>query len=299
MKKTQNEKQKNSVEERRATLIRRINLVTLITSIVLMVVVLFLLFVDGLGGSFLDEAQQSHLRNWLIVAVITLFLSALSFAASLLVERKMFGLKIVKFKDINVAMKYIIDEVNSAETVIRDLTWLDSEIGRPARQVNIPAKNNLEIELFDAIIKRSKEKSVAYHQVFTFTKTDKPKSDGRFKAMKKAIETYSKDSTICDLYSCFHYVTGNLGETAKGKERTFPKIQFMLIDDKTVIFTSRRYNGNLCAIKEKSIVNIFVDYCNWAEEYGVLIYDKSCGMTAKETDNIIKELEKSITIVKA
>lgn len=42
----------------------------------------------------------------------------------------------------------------------------------------------------------------------------------------------------------------------------FPKIQFMILNDKEVVFTSRRYMNDLCVIREKTIVNIFIDYYN-------------------------------------
>lgn len=65
----------------------------------------------------------------------------------------------------------------------------------------------------------------------------------------------------------------------------FPKLQFVVIDDREVVFVSSAYKPNLCSIKNTRIASIFCNYFEQAWELSKKIKDRN-----QVDDDLIKEI---------
>lgn len=62
-----------------------------------------------------------------------------------------------------------------------------------------------------------------------------------------------------DVYCCSYYENKDINTR-------FPKLQFVVIDDREVVFVSSAYKPNLCSIKNTRIASIFCNYFEQAWE---------------------------------
>lgn len=289
-------------ERTSCTDIKRAKTISIINNLALYSAIMQLIVLTVLYSLIGGEVVLTHISyTKLIWFLYPLLLCLVTLAIGTIVEKKLFGIQIVKFSNIDQVLMYLEKEVKSADHVIRDLTWLDSNKRMTAKVPNTTQRKELEKKLYDAIFERSISSKVCYRQIFTFKK----KRDSRFITMKTLInrymqysESYKKSNLQTSNredpggYYCSYYETGNLGKTIDGTDRTFPKMQFMMIDDKQVVFTSRKYDGCLCAIREPTIVKLFVKYFEEAEDSDIVIYSE--GMTRRQVNENIAKIKKTL-----
>ncbi|MDR0661403.1 MAG: hypothetical protein LBG19_11595 [Prevotellaceae bacterium] len=179
------------------------------------------------------------------------------------------------------ADRYIAERIAMAESQIYDLNWQDNYWQDSHWQNNTyDARSSEEWEEDQEIIGRSikkfclsrkKDKPQSfYKEIFTFPN----KADTR-------IETMCEHLGYGEKYRCAYFDY----DYTKNKQG-FPKLQFVIIDKKEVIFVSRFYQPNLCAIRDEKIVSIFCLYFNQAWHLSTKIKDRD--------DPLIVEIKKNI-----
>jgi len=193
------------------------------------------------------------------------------------------GVRKIIFATAAEADKYIAEKISAAEDRVYDLNWQDSlkdnksiqrdkeERQRSQAAINESIKSFCSINQQGSKKKKNKE-PIAYKEIFTF------QNESRMNALKEHI-------TFGEKYYCSYYDTKD--ENNNEKER-FPKLQFVIIDEKEVIFVSSLYEPYLCAIQDKRIVSIFCNYFEQAWELSTKIKDDE---TNPDTNKVIAEIE--------
>lgn len=183
------------------------------------------------------------------------------------------GVEKITFNTIKEVDSYVANRIKNAKNTVQDLNWQDFRI--PVTNHTQQHRQEVDDEIDDSIKEfcnrkrnlETKKKSV-YEEIFTF-----PKSNKRNLQKMKSHVNYG------DIYSCYYYETL--------EELKFPKLQFVIIDDEEVIFVSSEYKENFCAIKDRRIVNICLNYFMQARELSIMI--KQRNHTADQ--NLIKQIE--------
>ena len=136
---------------------------------------------------------------------------------------------------------YLAERIPQAKVSVYDFCWWDfSQAPKQVHRNEITAKKN-SINIDDAIAKFCKGKNKIYKEIFSFHST----------ANKRKLLTH-----ICfgENYQCAYFDTSSY---------KFPKMQFVIIDDKEVVFASRFYQKH-CIIKDKDIVGLMLNYFDQA-----------------------------------
>ena len=172
------------------------------------------------------------------------------------------GVKQTKFETIKEADNYVEQRIKSAKLKVYDLNWLTSnkvsnQDDEKDRIEKFHNRLNNRIEEFN-----KNKKSEFYREIFIF-----------HYPLKVSI---MKSRLYYEKYFCKYYEDDNV----------FPKIQFVIIDDEEVIFISSLYQGNLCAVRDKKIVNLCILYFDAAWENAETI------KTSEKTDmSVIQKIE--------
>ena len=144
---------------------------------------------------------------------------------------------------------YLADKIAKAEMSVFDLCWWDYSGDPPAHRSRI-TQQNLGQRIDEAIYNFCQKENVEYREIFTMH------SQSNKNKMLKHIR-YGKN------YKCSYF------DNSKYK---FPKIQFVILDDKEVVFASRFY-GKHCIINDKDLVDIMLNYFDQAWALSIKIKD--------------------------
>ncbi|MDR2147653.1 MAG: hypothetical protein LBE91_14465 [Tannerella sp.] len=200
------------------------------------------------------------------------------------------GVKKRIFENAEDADKYIAEKISTAEKIVYDLNWQDSlsdnrkiqrdneERKRSQAAINESIKSFCSVKQQGSNKKKDKE-PIAYKEIFTFP-------------YKSRIDALKEHIAFGENYHCAYYDTKD--ENNNEKER-FPKLQFVIIDEKEVIFVSSLYAPNLCAIQDEKIVSIFCNYFEQAWELSKII--KNDEMPSADTNKIIAEIETKYPLI--
>jgi len=133
---------------------------------------------------------------------------------------------------------YLSYRIQTAKSEICDLTWKK----KISNQFNV-GKRKKSHSLYDNATK-VKATDILYREIFIFNDTR------RYKKFKRRLRE-NKDG-----YSCRYY-----------NDELIPRLQFIIIDNKEVIFFASSENSLLCSIKGQNIGRIFKPYFNelWRE----------------------------------
>lgn len=178
------------------------------------------------------------------------------------------GVEIKFFDDINDVDIYISKQIANAKSCVYDFNWQDYISVNPYHRSQ-PLKEYASNEIDKSIKKfcqRSVSKPHIYREIFTFSY---PKNLGKMLT----------HISYGDAYSCSYYDN-------KDNQR-FPKLQFVIVDDKEVIFVSSAYKPNLCAIKNERIVSIFCSYFEQAWDLSTKIKESN-----SLHNNVIEDIKK-------
>jgi hypothetical protein len=160
---------------------------------------------------------------------------------------------------------YIADKIKNATNSVYDLNWQDYQ------KNNNPRNNSDRTYSENAIYKCIKEfcakENVEYQEIFTFS-------------YERNLPKLMTHKNYGNNYSCAYY--DNLEPLKK-----FPKLQFVIVDEKEVIFVSSTYGHSLCATRDEKIVEICCIYFKQAWELSEKI--KKRGESAN--DELITAIE--------
>lgn len=182
------------------------------------------------------------------------------------------GVNITFFEDINDVDEYIVQKISQAKSCVYDFNWQDYSPINPHYR-NQPKREYVAQQIDKEIKKFCSKKTKRghkklYKEIFTFSY---PTNIGK---MKDHIQ-------YGEIYQCAFY------ENLDSNDR-FPKLQYVVIDEKEVIFVSSSYIPNLCAIRNDRIAKIFSLYFEQAWELSKKIKNQ------KEIDyDVIKQIERN------
>lgn len=180
------------------------------------------------------------------------------------------GVNITFFEDINDVDEYIAQKISQAKLCVYDFNWQDYLPNNPhyrnhTKREYVAQQIDKEIKKFcSKKTKRGQRK--LYKEIFTFSY---PTNIGK---MKDHIQ-------YGEIYQCAFY------ENLDNNDR-FPKLQYVVIDEKEVIFVSSSYTPNLCAIRNDRIAKIFSLYFEQAWDLSKKIKDET-----KIDSDIIQQIE--------
>lgn len=177
------------------------------------------------------------------------------------------GVEVIFFDDINEVDIYIAKRILAASECVYDFNWQDFTPINPYHR-NLANKEYAATKIDSSIKSFCSKKTTKpriYMEIFTFLY---PQNIGKM----------LNHITYGDVYCCSYYEN-------KDPNTKFPKLQFVVIDDKEVIFVSSAYKPNLCSIKNTRIASIFCNYFEQAWELSKKIKDRD-----KVDNNLIKEI---------
>lgn len=177
------------------------------------------------------------------------------------------GVEVIFFDDINNVDMYIAKRISEASECVYDFTWQDFISINPYHR-NLVDKECAAKKIDSSIQSFCSKKTTKpriYKEIFTFS-------------YPQNIKKMLNHITYGDVYCCSYYEN-------KDPNAKFPKLQFVVIDDKEVIFVSSAYTPNLCSIKNTGIASIFCNYFEQAWELSKKIKDRD-----KVDNNLIKEI---------
>jgi hypothetical protein len=180
------------------------------------------------------------------------------------------GVEKQTFNSMNAVDEYVTKRIKEATSRVYDLNWLVSD--KPSnRDVEKDRLTRFHKNLNNGITHfNNNKKTDFYREIFVFhypLKVDVMKSRLNF-----------------EKYSCKYY----------HKNNKFPKLQFVIIDDEEVIFISSLYkNGQLCAIRDKIIVALFIHYFDYSWKNALLIREDG-----KTENEVVAEIESSFSHAK-
>lgn len=201
--------------------------------------------------------NESKNINYTAVCCILLFALALHFIFSIFTEFDFFkrqedlmskidslnmikGVK--KFTKVSDCDAYIAERISTAKESVYDLNWQDDLPFNP--RARDPQTKKFTEKVIDNSIKAfCKKQGRTYREIFTFS------YPANVQKMKAHI-------TYGDSYSCAYFE--NLINPK------FPKLQFVIIDGKEVIFASSAYEPHLYAIQDEHFVHMFICYFDQA-----------------------------------
>jgi hypothetical protein len=161
-----------------------------------------------------------------------------------------FELKI-KFRDTTEMDEYFAKRVKKAKKEVRSLLWQDDSKGI------IPVVNNIDRnerqKKMDKAVELFCKKGYLYRELFTFS-------------FSKRLDIMKERLKLGENYQCRYYDNFDLEINKR-----FPKLQFRIIDDKEVIFASRKYSWAICAIKDPELVKIMKEYFDLAWDNAIEI----------------------------
>lgn len=159
--------------------------------------------------------------------------------------REEFGMRY--FKNTDETDPYIAKRIKEAKLSVKDFTWRDNYQNPKLRHETLRKKFQNDFEEAIANI----NDNIEYIEIFTFLQN----REERYEKMKALM--------IKSNYYCGFYKSDN----------NFPKMHFVIIDDKEVIFVSGQYEGFLCATTNKNIVGIMLAYYNEAWNLSIKVKD--------------------------
>ncbi len=178
------------------------------------------------------------------------------------------GVEVTFFDDINDVDIYIANRIASASSCVYDFNWQDFISTNPYHRN--ATKKEYAANKIDASIKsfcsKKANKPRIYKEIFTFSYSNN-------------IAKMLNHITYGDNYCCSYYENQN-------PETKFPKLQFVVIDDKEVIFVSSAYKPNLCSINNVRIASIFCNYFEQAWELSIKLKDKN-----EINNNLIQDIQ--------
>lgn len=155
------------------------------------------------------------------------------------------------FSTIEEVDSYVGEAIKNAESSVFDLTWKNLYKNDPMR--NNSQYTESQAQFLD-IIKQKLNEKVQYRHIFTFPPNKKER-------INRVIELAPYDSYECGFFDSY--------------TRNFPKLHFLIIDNKEVIFASSDYKNNLCAIKDPELVGILTTYYGECWDMCTKIKDRS------------------------
>lgn len=173
------------------------------------------------------------------------------------------GVEIVKFNSPKEQISYIINRLQDAEHSVSDLTWGQ----KVSSALDSPGRKRLESTYVTAI--KNAAKRISYREIFIFSHISR---------IEKLENHYTKINTKNESsgYSCAYY-----------EETNFPRLQFLLIDDNEVIFTSGQYLK--CAVKSSNVVDIFTKYYSIAWDNANKLIENGVIVNLEEIEKIIEK----------
>ncbi len=163
------------------------------------------------------------------------------------------GVELRTFEKIEQVDIYIAQRIIDAKKSVCDLNWQDHLPVNPSPRnpVNRAASDKAIEKSISSFCRSRSEKS--YREIFTF------QNKNNISKMKSHIKLGMN-------YSCSYF------ESTSGS--TFPKLQFVIIDDEEVIFASSAYKPHYCAISDKRLVSIMTNYFEQAWELSKKINER-------------------------
>lgn len=239
---------------------RKIKIIKII-DVIILIIVAALCGIYAVSGLF--NKVEGYNVDYILICSILLFALALHFIFSIFTEFDFFEKQeelmtkidsldaikgVRKFATSTEGDAYIADRIALAKESVCDLNWQDDLPFNP--RARDPQKKKFTEKAIDASIRAfCKKQGRIYREIFTFT------YPANIQKMKIHI-SYGNS------YSCAYFE--NL------KNPKFPKMQFVIIDEKEVIFASSAYEPHLYAIQDKNFVHMFSRYFDqaWRESTG-------------------------------
>lgn len=240
-------------------------------------------WIEWIGAAFLFVAivaaiivGVSDKNNWGVSATILLSTIAAYFIYSILKEQAisvkidksvqtllnailnsiddMRKIKNIKtFNNIQDVDDYLIKKIEQAKETFCDLTWQDDFRGRSVRDEFRQRKIDNELKRCFQIF--CSDSSRSYREIFTFSEQENI----------SAMEHHFKNGG--DAYRCKYF--------DNKKHSKFPKLQFVIIDGKEIIFALGDYRPNFYAIADENFINIFKMYFDDAWNEGLPIENQT------------------------
>jgi len=242
-----------------------------IIDVVVLIIVAALCGIYTVSGLF--SGAKGNKVDYVLICCILLFALALHFIFSIFTELEFFKKQdelmskvdsldaikgVRKFATSSECDAYIAERIALAEKSVCDLNWQDDLPFNP--RARDPLQKQFTEKAIDTSIKTfCKKQGRIYREIFTFT------YPANIQKMKIHI-SYGNS------YSCAYFE--NL-TTPK-----FPKMQFVIIDNKEIIFASSAYEPHLYSIHDENFVHMFSRYFDQAWRQST--------RTIKE-DNIVHE----------
>jgi len=250
-----------------------------IVDIVILSVIGIVCAIYAVSGLFPNNASP----NYVLIACLLLFALVSHFILSISTELQLFKKQDELIKTINSldAIKgvqiftnstdsdtYIAERITLAKESVCDLNWQDDLPVNP--RARDPRKKQFTEKEIDKSIKSfCKKSSTMYREIFTF------EYSANVQKMKAHIE-------YGDTYNCSYFENKDIPK--------FPKIQFVIIDEKEVIFASSAYEPYLYAVRDEKFVHMFKAYFEQAWRQSTKIKERKT-----VHDNIIAEIETKYT----
>lgn len=270
------------MRETKEKIIKIVDIVTIAVAIIISVIAFI---IDGYN-SYVDNGVQmdyAFVATTLLLAIAIHFIlvgfleeeisnrqkelnHSLEQAVSTIID-SLNGVEVIFFDDINEVDMYIAKRILEASECVYDFNWQDYTPINPYHR-NIAGKEYAATKIDSSIRSFCSKKTTKpriYKEIFTFSY---PQNIGKM----------FNHITYGDVYCCSYYEN-------KDSNTRFPKLQFVVIDDREVIFVSSAYKPNLCSIKNTRIASIFCNYFEQAWELSKKIKDRE-----EVNDNLIKEI---------
>jgi hypothetical protein len=171
------------------------------------------------------------------------------------------GTYLTEFADGAELEAYLARRIGEAKVSVRDLSWKNTISG----QITLPKRERSFKAYEDMMIKASLD--IDYREIFVFS--DVRRVDQCLRRLKAARPGYS-----CSYFS---------------NPDNVPRLQFVIVDDKEVIFASSSY-PKLCAIRGASVGAIFVQYFD--EAWSKAMPLRKSGRTLGSAQLILEEARK-------
>lgn len=178
------------------------------------------------------------------------------------------------FANVTEMDNYYAERIKEAKHEILSLMWQDDSDDRVDHVRFTPDRRERQTGISDSVCSFCEDKNKVYKELFTFSF---PKW---YDFMKDRVERCGTN------YECRYY-----NNFKKPVNKRFPKLQFRIIDNEEVVFSSRGYGSHLCAIKDKNLAGIMKTYFEIAWKNAIRIapaQDEVMKKTFAEIENGIK-----------
>lgn len=179
------------------------------------------------------------------------------------------GIMIEKFKDKSEMDSYYVNSIEKAKRV-EDLTW--ATFDHEGKGGAVPAD-------YVKRIRNAAESGTDFDEIFIFNNQDEYRQDRLSKLNYHYLN--AKKSKGKNQYSCYYFNVTNIN---------FPRIQFTLIDESELVFTSGR--NTRFRIKSEELINVFSTYFSEARNKAIKLIVNGQIVNEKDILNLLKEFKK-------